>query len=126
MSSPLTQLQCQTERGSLGTEIATRSRWLARRAGHHARRTEHPLKTVKRHLAFRTDRSKPAVGTDRPTVSNMAPISTTGASAPDHNRTFNIPPDRNPLSNQKAALGWPSSAPYPVIDHDLSVFFRKR
>jgi hypothetical protein len=30
------------------------------------------------------------------------------------------------VSDQKAALGRPSSTPHPVIDHDLSVFFGKR
>lgn len=40
-------------------------------------------KTGKRHSAFRTDRFKPAVGIDRPKVSNVAMISSTGAPAID-------------------------------------------
>jgi hypothetical protein len=51
----------------------------------------------KRHSAFRTDRSKPAVGIDRPKVSHVAMISSTGAPAIDQNQPVGRDATKQPV-----------------------------
>lgn len=55
------------------------------------------LQDWKRHSAFRTDRSKPAVGIDRPKVSHVAMISSTGAPAIDQNQPVGRDATKRPV-----------------------------